>query len=110
MENGTTTLTVQRRVHAANIDKQADHGHDDGRRHILGELLLQYLAALAALAHGIDIDFSKGEAFLGVRIPSKTLLFVVEYKAQELVLDVFPPQRDAILLLQMADLISRVDG
>lgn len=101
-------LTIQGGIHPADIDKQADHGHDDGRRHVLRELLFEDLAALAALGHCIDVDLSKREPFLAIRVPCEDLLFIVKDQTQELVLNVLSPERNPILFLQMPNLVSRI--
>lgn len=83
--------TVQRRVHPTDVDQQTDHGHGYGRGDVLGELLLQYLAALAALGHGIDIDFGKRVTLGSIRVLCKDFLLVLKDQTQEVVLNVLPP-------------------
>lgn len=101
--------TVKCSVHATNIDQQANHGHADRSFGILQQLLFEYLAALAALGHGIDVDFGKGETRRAIAVLGETLCLVIEDKLQEVVLDVLAPKGNAIFLLQVSDLVAGVD-
>jgi len=82
---------VQCCIHASHVDKQADHGHGDGRVKVLLELLLEDLAALAALGHCIDVDFGKRVALFIVRVACKDAMLILEDHVEEVVLDVFAP-------------------
>jgi hypothetical protein len=53
--------TVQRRVHAPHIDQQTHHGHVHGGGALCQKLVLEYLAALAAVRHGVEVDVGKAE-------------------------------------------------
>lgn len=101
--------TVQSCVHPTDIHQQTDHGHGDGRWNVLGELFLQNLAAFAALRHGIDIYLGKGVTFGSIRILCEDSLLVLEDETQKIILDVFPPQRYPVFLLQVTYLVSRID-
>ena len=99
---------VQGGVHAAHVDQQAHHGHVDGGRPLRQQLVLEDLAALAALGHGVQVDVGKGEALVAVHLGEDALL-VIEDVLEEVVLDVLAPQRDAVVLLEVADLVARID-
>jgi hypothetical protein len=103
-------LTVERCVHAPDIDQQTHHRHADGTVGILQQLLLQYLAAFAAFRHGIDVDFRKGEARGAIAVLGEAFCLIIEDQLQEIILDILAPKGNAILLLQMADLVAGVDG
>jgi len=103
-------LTIQRCVHAPDIDQQAHHRHADSSVGILQQLLLQYLAAFAALRHGINVDLRKREARRAIAVLGEAFCLIVEDQLQEIVLYVFAPEGNAILLLQMADLVARIYG
>lgn len=102
-------LTVEGGVHATEIDQQTNHRHADGRRLIILQLILQDLACFAAPRHGIDVDVGKVHILLAVGVPREDGRLVLKNKLQKLVLDVLAPQRDAILLFQMSNLVARVD-
>jgi len=104
-------LTVERRVHAAHVDQQTHHGHVDGGRALRQQLVLEDLAALAALGHGIEVDVGKRVHGPGlrVRLLGEDGLVVLEHELEEIVLDVLAPQRDAIVLFQVLDLVAAVD-
>jgi hypothetical protein len=93
------SLTIQCGVHAPYIDQQTHHGHVDGRRPLRQQLVLQYLAALAALSHCVQVDvcervshfrLSSGLVRLG-----EDLLLVLEDILQKVELDVFAPERSS---------------
>ena len=107
-----TGLTVQRSVHPAHIDQQADHGHVDGGGPLRQQLVLEDLTALAAARHGVQVDVGKRVQIAARAIGElvEDALLVGKDEAQEVVLDVFSPQGDAVVLLQMADLVPGVDG
>ena len=102
--------TVQRRVHPANIDQQTDHCHVDSRRPIRQELILQYLATLGTPRHCLQVDVSKGITVAAVRDPVKDGSVVREDGAQEIILNVLPPQWFPVIFLQVTDLVARVHG
>ena len=102
--------TSQGSVHAPDVDQQTHHGHVDGSRALSQQLVLQDLAALAALGHGIEVDVGKRVAAGAVGLLGEDALVVLEDELEEVELDVLAPQRDAIVLLQMLDLIPTVDG
>jgi hypothetical protein len=111
-QHAPAALTVQRRVHAAHIDKQTHHGHVDGGRALCQQLVFQNLAALAALGHGIEIDVGKRvrRAGLGLRLLGEDGLVILEDELEEVVLDVLAPEGDAVVLLEVLDLVAAVDG
>lgn len=102
-------LTVQRSVHPPNVYQQAHHGHVDGRRSLRHQFVLEDLAAFAAVRHGIEIYICKGVFFRAIRFVEDALL-VFKDMSEEIVLDVFAPERNAVIFFQMPDLISRVYG
>ena len=91
--------TIQCRIHPPHVDQQAHHGHCQRTVDILQELLLQDLATLAALRHGVDVDLGERPALTPVAVLGEALGVVVEDQTKEVVLDVLPPQWDAVLLL-----------
>lgn len=103
--------TVQRGVHPTDIDQQTHHGHVHGRRALRQQLVLQDLAAFAALGHGIEVDVGEGVRGPGLRLRllREDLLVVLKDQLEEVVLDVLAPQRDAVILLEVLDLVPTVD-
>jgi hypothetical protein len=106
------SLTIQCGVHAPYIDQQTHHGHVDGRRPLRQQLVLQYLAALAALSHCVQVDVcervSRFRLSSGLVRLGEDLLLVLEDILQKVELDVFAPERYAVLLLQVPDLVARI--
>ena len=102
--------TVEGGVHAADVDEQTHHGHVDGGRAYAQQLVLQDLAALAALGHGIEVDVGKGVSAGAVRLLGEDALVVLEDELEEVELDVLAPQGNAIVLLEVLDLVPAVDG
>lgn len=102
--------TVERRVHPANIDQQAHHGHIQRSRPLGQQLILENLAALATLGHSIQVDIRKRVAVRAVARLVEDLLVVLEDVLEEVILDVLAPQRDAVILLEVPDLVAGVDG
>lgn len=103
-------LTIQRCVHAPDIHQQTHHRHADSTVGILQQLFLEYLTAFAALGHGVDVDFRKREARRTIAVLGEAFRLIVEDQLQEIILNVLAPKRNAILLLQMADLVAGVNG
>lgn len=103
-------LTVQRSVHAPNVDQQTHHGHIDRGRALSQQLIFQDLAALAALGHGIEINVRERMPKRFIRLLGKDTLFVFEDQLQEVVLYILAPKGNTVILLQVLDLISTVDG
>lgn len=101
--------TVQRCVHATEIDQQTDHRHANSRRLIILQLVLENLARLATPRHCVDVDVCEIHILLTIGVPREDRRLVFKDKLEELVLDIFAPQRDAILLLEMSDLVARVN-
>lgn len=103
----TAILTIERRVHAADIDQEAHHGHAFGSVPITQQLVSQHLAGLAASRHGVYVEI--GEALLSdrsvVRI-GEDLFVIVKDSLEKVVLDILSPQRLAIILLQMSNLAN----
>jgi hypothetical protein len=101
---------VERRVHAADVDEQAHHGHVDGGRALRQQLVLEDLAALAALGHGVEVDVGKRvrRAGLRLRLLREDGPVVLEDELEEVILDVLAPQRDAVVLLEVLDLVAAV--
>jgi hypothetical protein len=73
------------------------------------KLILQNLASLAALSHSIDINIGKIQILLPIGPAGEDRGLVLEDKLKELELDIFAPQGDAVLLLQMPNFVSRID-
>ena len=107
---GMQIRTVERGVHATNVNQEADHGHALRSIAITKQLVSEDLAGLAAPGHGIDVQV--GEALLadlvGLVAVGEDLLLVVEDGLEEVVLDVLAPERLAVLLFEMADLADDV--
>lgn len=101
-------LTVQGGVHAADIDQQTHHGHVDGGGALRQQLVLKDLAAFAALGHRIEVYVGESVARGAVGNLVEDAGLVIEDVTQEVVLDVLAPERHAIFLLQVADLVARV--
>ena len=101
--------TIERGIHPPKIHQQTHHGHTNSSRLIILQLILENLARLATPGHRIHVNIREIHALLVIRLPRKHLGRVLEHQLQELVLDVLAPQRNAILLLEMLDLIARVD-
>ena len=101
---------VERRIHAADVDQQAYHGHVDGGRALGEQLVLEDLAALAALGHGIEVDVGKSVAAGAVRLLGEDAAVILEDELEEVELDVLAPQRDAVVLFQVFDLVAAIDG
>jgi hypothetical protein len=101
---------IERRVHAADVDQQTHHGHVDGGRALRQQLVLEDLAALAALGHGVEVDVGKRVRRPGLRLRllGEDGLVVLEDELEEVVLDVLAPQRDAVVLLEVLDLVAAV--
>jgi len=105
-------LTIQRSVHATQIDQQADHCHVL-RGLVLGqELVSQDLASLATSSHCINVEI--GKSLLGDLIRfiavCEDRLVIFEDGLEKLVLDVLPPERLSIILLEMLHLVPAVHG
>lgn len=105
-------LTVQSGVHTANIDQQTDHGHADSSALIflLQQLLLKDLTALAAPGHGVDVNLGEGVSFRAIAEFGEALGLVVEDELEEIILNIFAPERDAVFFLEVSDLVARIDG
>lgn len=99
-------LTVQSGIHPADIDQEADHGHVDGRRPLGQQLVLQDLAAFAALGHGIEVNVGKGVSRCSVRHLVEDAGLVIKDGLEKVVLNVLSPQRHAIFLLQVTNLVT----
>ena len=102
--------TIERSIHPPKIHQETHHRHTNSSRLIILQLILENLARLATPGHRIHVDIREIHARLLIRLPRKHLGRVLEHQLQELVLDVLAPQRNAILLLEMLDLVARVDG
>lgn len=103
-------FTVQSCVHATKVHQQAHHCHADSRGLVVLQFVLQDLTGLAAPRHRVDVDVSKVHLLLSVGVSCEDGSLVFEDEFKELVLDILSPQGDAILLFQMSNLVSRVDG
>lgn len=101
--------TVQSGIHATEIDQQTDHGHADSCWLVILQLILEDLASLAAPGHCIDVDIREVHSLLSVGVPRKDWSFVFKHQFQELVLDIFAPQRDTVFFLEVPNLVARVD-
>lgn len=102
-------LAVEGGVHAADIDQETHHGHVDGSRALRQQLVFENLAAFAALRHGVKVDVSKRVAARRVGLLGEDGLVVLKDKLEEVELDVFAPQRNAIVLFEVLDLVPAVD-
>ena len=74
------------------------------------ELVPQDLTSLAASSHRVDIEVGKGllgNLFRLVAVGEDRLV-VFKHSLEKLILNILPPQRLSIVLLQMLDLISGV--
>lgn len=109
-EGAPGLLTVERGVHAPDVDQQAHHGHVDCSRALRQQLVFEDLAALAAFCHGIQIDVCKGMATGRVGLLGEDALVILEHELEEVVLNVLAPQRDTVVLFEMLDLVAAVDG
>jgi hypothetical protein len=103
--------TIQRRVHPPHVDQQTHHGHIHSRGPLCQKLVLEYLAALAAVRHGVEVDVSEAEKLLVSRfgLLVEDLLRIFEDMAQKIILYVLAPERDTIVFFQMANLVARID-
>jgi hypothetical protein len=102
--------TVESRVHATNVDEQTHHRHVDGGGTLRQQLVLENLAALAALCHGVEVDVGKRVAGCAVRLLGEGVCVVLEDELEEVVLDVLAPERDAVIFFEMLDFVAAVDG
>lgn len=93
--------TIESCVHAPNVDQKADHGHPFGGIPITKQFVAQDFAGLAAPGHCVDVKV--GEALLadgfGLIAVGEDLLVVIEDGLEEVILDVLPPERLAIVFL-----------
>ncbi len=104
------SLTVQRRIHSAQVNQQADHRHILCGLMFSQQLVPQDLARLATSSHSIDIQIRKVlEAFLRLIAVGEHLLLILKHRLEEVVLDILAPQRFAIILLQMLDLVPSIN-
>jgi hypothetical protein len=101
--------TVESGIHPSKVDQQTNHGHVDCRLFITLKLILEDLASLAALSHSININIRKIQILLSIRPAGEDWGLVLKDKLKELELNIFAPQRDTVLLLQMSNLVSRID-
>lgn len=101
--------TVESGIHPSEIDQQANHSHADSCLFIVLKFVLQDLARLATPSHSVDVDVRKIQVFLSIWPTGKDLSLVFEDELEELILDVLAPQRNAVFLLEMSNLISGVD-
>ena len=108
--HGGVSRTIERCVHAADVDQQAHHGHVDGGRALGEQLVLEDLAALAALGHGVEVDVGKRVAARAIRLLGEDAAVILEDELEEVELDVLAPQRDAVVLFEVLDLVAAVDG
>lgn len=99
-------LTVQSRVHPAYIDQQTDHSHVESLRPLSQELVLQNLATFAALGHRIQVDIGERMAEAAIAPLVKHPLVIFKNSLEKVILYVFPPERDAILFLEVSNLVS----
>lgn len=102
--------TIQRSIHPPKVHQQTNHSHTNSSRFIILQLILQDLACFATPRHSIHINIRKIHPLLPIRLPRKHLRPVLKHQLQKLVLDVLAPQRNAIFLLEVLDLVARVDG
>ena len=103
-------FTVKGCVHAPKIHQQTHHCHADSSGLIILQLVFQDLTSLAAPCHRVDVDIGKVQVLLSVGVSGEYCGLVLEDKFEELVLDILAPEGDAILLLQLSNLVSGVDG
>ena len=104
-----TGHTIESRIHATEVDQQTNHSHANSCRLVILQLVLENFACLAAPGHGIDVDVREVTVLLAIRVSREHGGLILEDEFEKLVLNIFAPQRDAILLLQMSYLVSRVD-
>jgi hypothetical protein len=105
-----TKRTVEGSVHATNVDQEADHCHSLGGLAITQQLVAKDLAGLAAPGHGVDVEVGKAllaQPILLVAV-CEFLCVIVEDGFEEIELDVFAPERFAIVLFEVHDLADRV--
>ncbi len=72
------------------------------------QLLLQDLTSLAALSHGVYVYLCEGVVLRAIAVLRETPRLVRKDQIEEVVLNVFAPQRYAIFLLEVSYLVSRV--
>lgn len=90
-EESPCLLTVECRVHSPHIHQQADHGHAYSGSPIVEQLVFEDLACLAALGHGVNVDFGKGMSSRAVRRQREDPVVILEDHSEKFVLDVPPP-------------------
>lgn len=103
-------LTVESSVHPAHIDQQTDHGHVHCSSTVSQKLLLQYLACLATPCHSVNVNVGECVILRSIVSFGEDRRVILKDASQELELNVFPPKWDAVFLLQMSDLVARIDG
>ena len=98
--------TVECCIHPANVDQQADHRHALRGFAVTKQLVAKDLTGLATPGHGINVEVSEALLADPARFVAvgKDFLLVREDGPQEVVLDVLPPERLAILFLEVPDL------
>jgi hypothetical protein len=107
---GQVIRTVERRVHATEIDEQTHHCHVL-RRFVLGQQLVsQDLARLATPGHRVDIEIGKGLLRDLIRLIAvcEDGPVVLKHCLEKLILDVLPPERLSVVLLKMLYLVATV--
>lgn len=107
---GQVIRTIERRVHATEIDEQAHHRHILRRFVLSQQLVSQDLARLATPGHRVDIEISKGLLGDLIRLIAvcEDSPVVLKHGLEKLILDVLPPERLSVVLLKMLYLVAAV--
>ena len=107
---GQAIRTIERRVHATEIDQQAHHCHILRRLVLSQQLVSQDLAGLATPSHRVNIKVGKGLLgdLLRLIAVCEDSLVVLKHGLEKLILDVLPPERLSVVLLKMLYLVAAV--
>jgi hypothetical protein len=102
--------TVQSGIHAAQINQQAHHCHVLCRLMLSQELISQDLASLATPGHRVNIEIGKGLLgdLLRLVAVGENSLVVLKHGFEKLVLDILPPERLSVVLLEMLHLVAAI--
>lgn len=99
-------LTIKGCVHPPHVHQQTHHSHIQRIGPLAHELVPQNFARLAAPGHGIDVHVRKGAFLPPVIAIRKDVFRICKDRLQELELNILPPKRYTVGLLQMLDLAS----
>lgn len=99
-------LTIKGCVHPPHVHQQTHHSHIQRICPLAHQFIPQDFACLTAPSHGIDVYVRKGALLTPVIAIGEDVFRIRKDRLQKFELNILPPKRHTIRLLQMFDLAS----